>query len=395
MAGDRSPVRIGDLFPTDQPVPERMIGRSAEVAELVVALGQGLNQVMGGPRRNGKTTVCEAVIDALGSEGHYTVEVDLFKLSGLSKLAIAIVSGLVANRSGPHRGARRMVNMVERAAGIAAAVATAKLKTVWGPDVEIAFDPLLADRDPRGAFEKALTLMQSVAEKDGHGVVLFMDEFQELASPKEIFGDPYQTTQLMRGILQRSPGVTSLFAGSVAHLMRDLFDDEKRAFYKFGAWRELRPIAAQDWFEGLSARFEEGRHPITEAAARALIAQSEGHTRTTMLLAQQAFLAAVVAGDRAVTNEHAAVAFEMAMRADALALAKDVERLRDLNRHALDICRAIARGQPPYKRGPSYSVGRTIEALDRAGYIEQRGTPGRGGWEVTEPLLRRFLADLP
>jgi hypothetical protein len=372
-----------------------MIGRSLEVHELAVALGQGLNQVMGGPRRNGKTTVCEAALNSLADEGAYTIEVDLFKLSGLSKLATAIVSGLVANRSAPHRGARRMVNVVERAVGVAAGVATAKLKTEWGPDVEIALSPHVARDDPRGSFEKALVLLETVAEKDGRNVVLFMDEFQELAGAKAIFGDPDQTTQLMRGILQQSPGVTSLFTGSVAHLMRDLFDDEKRAFYKFGGWRELRPIATEEWLEGLSERFEEGGHPVTAAAAGAIVAHSEAHTRTTMLLAQQAFYAAVMAEDLIVTNEHAALAFEMAMKADALALAKDVERLRDLNRHALTICRTIAQGQHPYPNGDASTVGRTIEALSRLGYIEQKGIRGRGGWVVTEPLLRRHLAELP
>ncbi len=372
-----------------------MIGRSAEVNELAVALGQGLNQVMGGPRRNGKTTVCEAALDVLADEGAYTVEVDLFKLSGLSKLATAIVSGLVANRPGVRRGARRMVNAVEKAAGVAAALATARLTTAWGPDVEIAFNPLLAERDPRGAFEKGLVLLQSIAEKDGHNVVLFVDEFQELAGPKQIFGDPDQTTQLMRSILQHSPGVTTLFAGSVAHLMRDLFDEEKRAFYKFGGWRELQPIAQEEWLKGLSDRFAEGHRPITSAAVRSIVAQSEGHTRTTMLLAQQAFFAAVVAGDETVTSDHADLAFDMGMKADALALAKDIERLRDTNRHALAICRTIAQGRPPYKQQESYAVGRTIEALERSGYIEQRGVRGRGGWVVPEPLLRRYLAELP
>jgi hypothetical protein len=117
--------------------------------------------------------------------------------------------------------------------------------------------------------------------------------------------------------------------------------------------------------------------------------------RTTMLLAQQTLYAAVMAGDLIVTSEHAAQAFEMAMKADALALAKDVERLRDLNRQALTICRTIAQGEHPYPRREASTVGRTIEALSRLGFIEQKGTPGRGGWVVTEPLLRRYLAELP
>jgi hypothetical protein len=73
-----------------------------------------------------------------------------------------------------------------------------------------------------------------------------------------------------------------------------------------------------------------------------------------MLLAQQCYLAARENDDRTVTSEHAAVAFDMAMKADALALTKDIERLRDITSHALSVCQAVAHGEPPYSRGPAY-----------------------------------------
>ncbi|MDA8300182.1 MAG: ATP-binding protein [Actinomycetota bacterium] len=394
--GHSSPgLRADRLFPTDSPVPEQMIGRSKDVKELALVLSQGLNQVVGGPRRNGKTTVCQAALEGLARQGAYVVEVDLFQLSDLAALARAIVAGLVANRSAPQRGARKVRLGAEKAVDFASAVATAKLKTAWGPDIEIAFSPHLARDDPRGSFEKALSLLQSVAERDGHDVILFIDEFQKIASPREPFGDADSTTQLMRAVLQRSRGVTSLFAGSVAHLMRDLFDDEKRAFYKFGAWRELGPISTEEWLEGLSKRFQEGGRPITPTAMEYLVARSEGHPRTTMLLAQQCFIAVLETEAREATYEHAILAFDMAMKADAGALAKDIEAIQELSRLAFAVCQAIARGQPPYKVGPSATVARATEALRRAGYIEQFDTPGRGGWVVIEPLLRRRLAEMP
>jgi hypothetical protein len=387
--------RADQLFPTDSPVPDRMIGRSSDLKELELVLGEGLNQVVAGPRRNGKTTVCEAALAELGRKGAYTVEVDLFKLSGLASLAQAIVAGLVANRSVPRRGAHRARLAAEKTAGFAGALATAKLKTEWGPDVEIALSPHLARSDPRGSFEKAMSLLQLVAERDDRHVVLFVDEFQKIASARAPFDDPDSTTQLMRSVLQHSPGVTTLFAGSEAHLLSDLFDDEKRAFYKYGAWRELSPIAPEEWQKGLSGRFDEAGLPVLPGALEHLVSLGEGHPRTTMLLAQQCYLAALEAEAAQAGHEHVVLAFDMAMKADAGALTKDIERVQDLSRLAFGACQAIARGAPPYKLGPSSAVARAIEALERSGYIEQLGTPGRGGWVVTEPLLRRRLAELP
>ena len=395
MTRNTQAAHLADLFPTDHPVPDRMIGRGAEVPELATSLAQGLHQVVAGTRRAGKTTVCLAALRRL-EEGRdcYTVEVDLFRLGGLGALARAVVAGLVSNRTGVHRGASSARAAVRKDAGLAGALASAKLKTAWGADVEIAFDLSLSEHDPRGAFEKALVLLQSVAEADQRHVVLFLDEFQEVAGLRHLFGDPDEVTQLMRSVLQGSPSVTCLFAGSITHLVRDLFTDDRRAFYKFGAWHELYPIADDEWSSGLAERFELGHRPIDPVALRYLLDQSEGHVRTTMLLAQQSFLAALLAGDSRVTAEHTAAAFEMAMAAEAAGLAKDVERLRETGRHTFGVCQAIALGEPPYKRGRPAAVLLAIEALQRLGVVEQRGNPGRGGWAVADPLLRRYLSRL-
>jgi hypothetical protein len=114
-----------------------------------------------------------------------------------------------------------------------------------------------------------------------------------------------------------------------------------------------------------------------------------------MLLAQQCFIAVLETESREATYEHAVLAFDMAMKADSGALAKDIESIQGLSRLAFVVCQAIARDKPPYKLGPSYTVARATEALHRAGYIEQLDTPGRGGWVVIEPLLRGRLADMP
>jgi hypothetical protein len=190
------------------------------------------------------------------------------------------VASLVDNRAGWPRGAHTLRSVTQAAAGLAHVVASAKLKASWGADVELALNPALAKKDPRGSFDKALVMLQSAAERDGKNVVLFVDEFQELAGARQMFGDPDSTTQLMRAVLQQSHNATCLFAGSVAHMMRDLFDDERRAFYKFGAWFELAPITNEEWAQGLAERFEWGGRPVSGAAIADLLRRGEGQART-------------------------------------------------------------------------------------------------------------------
>jgi MoxR-like ATPase len=56
--------RIGRLFPAGGPVPpELVIGREGDIAEVERGLREGIHTLVTGPRRVGKTTVCNAVCE--------------------------------------------------------------------------------------------------------------------------------------------------------------------------------------------------------------------------------------------------------------------------------------------------------------------------------------------
>ncbi|MEA2378752.1 MAG: hypothetical protein QOD13_2659, partial [Thermoleophilaceae bacterium] len=59
----------------------------------------------------------------------------------------------------------------------------------------------------------------------------------------------------MRAVFQRTTSVSYLFAGSIEHVMRDLFAPSRRAFSGFGSFYALRPIVVEEWHHGLRERF--------------------------------------------------------------------------------------------------------------------------------------------
>ena len=85
-----------------------------------------------------------------------------------------------------------------------------------GAELEIAFKPGLADRDPERFLDYALALPQRIAEADGKHVIVFIDEFQEVANPRKPYGDTDAVTKRMRAIFQRSPDVSFLFAAATS-----------------------------------------------------------------------------------------------------------------------------------------------------------------------------------
>jgi uncharacterized protein len=384
--------RSADLFPSDRPLPaSQMIGRESDVAHVATSLAAGANLVVAGARRTGKTSVCEAALVRVEADGLYTVAVDLFRIPNAAQLAEALVAQTVANRP----PLKRLVHAARRAGRRAGEVAEQslrlKVQAELGEEVEIAFRPGLADRDPARYLEYALELPNRIAQADGRHAVVFFDEFQEVANPRRPYGDPDEMTKKMRAIFQRSDECSFLFAGSVEHLLRDLFAPGERAFSQFGSFYELAPIAVDAWLEGLSERFAADGCTVRAGALERIVELGEAHPRATMLIAQQAHLTSVMLGTRVIDLTLVQQGYDAALEGDRPVNEQSVEHIRQLHRLALVVARRIAAGEAPHAGLNSSESYRSVKALHDAGFIEGAG-PRR--WKLVNPLLARYLREL-
>ena len=368
-----------------------MIGREADVREITTALEGGSHLVVAGPRRTGKTSVCDAAVGRLQRRGFYTLTVDLFRTASAAELAEALVAATISNRS----ALRRVIHQTRRAgrfiADVAHTSAVVKSRTQLGEEIEIAFTPGLAARDPERYLDYALALPGRIAQADSKPVVVFLDEFQEVGGPHEPYGDPDRLTKRMRAIFQRSLGVSFLFAGSLEHLMRDLFTPADRALHQFGGFHDLRPIDDEAWAAGLSERFTADDCGVEPAALTRLIEYGERQPRSTMLIAQKSHLVTVELETRTVDLAIVEQGLQVAMAADRIAHEQIVERIRRSHKLGLLVAERVARGQPVYSGLQRGAVRRALENLRDAGIIE---SSGRADWRFTNPLLRRFIASV-
>jgi hypothetical protein len=383
---------IRELFPTDEPVPaERMIGRHEDVEGIASLLESGVSVVLAGARRTGKTSVAQAALERAGQRGAYTAAVDLFRRRDAADLASGIATAVLANRPAAHRLIQRARELASAARDAATLTAAAKLTDELGESVELALTPARASHDPDRALAAALELPERIAVADGKRLVLFLDEFQDLASEGKPFGDPDRITKQMRAIFQRSNHVSFLFAGSVEHLMRDLFGPSDRALSQFGSFRALSPISRDEWAEGLAQRFKALDLTTGRAALDLLLDLADGHPRGTMLIARESAIQSLAGHDRAITEPEVRAGWELAMASDRLRHEQVLERLKR-TKHAVRVATRIARGQPPYAGLQAGAGQRAVRALELAGLIER---PAPRQWKVGDPLLRRYLADLP
>ncbi|TMK97979.1 MAG: ATP-binding protein [Actinobacteria bacterium] len=301
------------------------------------------------------------------------------------------MAATISNRS----PLRRALHQTRRAGRFVADAlhtsAVLKSKAQLGEELEIAFSPGLAARDPERYLDYALALPGKIAAADGKEVVVFFDEFQEIASPPQAYGDADRLTKRMRSIFQRTAGVSYLFAGSLAHLMHDLFTPAHRALHQFGGFHDLRPIDREAWLAGLAERFSADACEAGEEPLSRIVDYGDGHPRTTMLVAQKTHLASVELDIRAIDLALVEQGLVAALSADRLSHEQALERIRGLHKLGLVVAERVARGEPVYARLPRGAVRRALEALRDASIIESRG---RGEWRFANPLLRRFLAGL-
>jgi uncharacterized protein len=378
----------GELFPTDTPIPaSQMIGREDDVREIAIALVNGTNLIVAGPRRTGKTSVCEAALGRAQRRGCYTARLDLFRIADAAELAL----GVIANRSPARRIVRRARELGRTALSAAQAAAMLKLQGQLGEAVELAITPGLAAQDPQRALELALDLPEQVARADGRRLILFFDEFQELAGERRPYGDPDLVTKRMRAAFQRSTSVSYLFAGSIEHVMRDLFAPGQRAFSGFGGFHPLRAIAPEDWRRGLVERFLADDCTIEPAALRRIVELGGRHPRATMRIAQQTHLVSIQLDRRDIDLDLVELGYNAALDSDIPTMEQTVEQIRRLHKNALAVARAVAADDPIPRRLAPAIRDRVLKLLLRAGVVEH---VARGDWRIVNPLLAVYLRRL-
>jgi len=369
-----------------------MIGRADDVDHVASALLGGANIVLAGPRRTGKTTVADAALEVCRADGAYVAAADLFDLVDAIELAQALTIGLLSNRPILKRA---LTEARDTGRGLLAALrqaAVVRARQDLGDGVDVVFEVGLDRQGPtaRERLRVALELGERLAGQDGRRVVIFIDEFQEIVGSDKRFGDPDQVTRLLRAIFQRSPHVSVLFAGSIEHLMRDLFAPSDRALSQFGAFHDLAPITTTQWRTGIRARLAADDTTITDDALDRLVALGEGHPRATMLLAQHAHAGAVEELRHEIDHALVVQALDRALRQERLRHEQQLELIRTLGRHAERMAIRVAAGAELYADLKPQQASRGLDALHDRGLITRGDRQGE--WTVIDPLLRSYLA---
>ncbi|HUN77842.1 MAG TPA: hypothetical protein VMU32_02880 [Solirubrobacteraceae bacterium] len=365
----------GDLNPFHFSGPlhaEEMIDREREGAELL-ALAQGGHSIrLVGPRRYGKTTLLQKVLDDAEAAGMATVLVDLEDVLSLGGL-VARIERAYARRL---RGSMR--DRVER------------MFSTWNIGLSLGgpgFGATL-QRSPNTNVEvvllRLLDLPRELHERTGVRSLIVFDEIQDILAVDGADGQ-------LRSVIQHHRDAASYaFAGSAPSMMERLFADPRRPLLEQAVPRTLVPLPLVEAGDYVRERFARTGRDAGDALA-ALLTLARGHPQRTMMLAH--FLWEATPRGELADERHWVTAREAALEHASGYLAATWRGWpTNQRRVALALATTTAgpytsavRAQVGIKKA---SVMSALEALaERAEIIEPDGRP-----VLTDPLMELWLA---
>ena len=241
---------------------EYFCDRVEETRELINAIENNRNVTLMAPRRYGKTGLIENVFEILRKERGYKVLIlDVFAAQDLSEFT-KMFAGAVF---------KAFESSIEKALS----AATLFLKSCR-PTLTI--DP--ADMSHKFSFEVAPSAAQSTLEeifeylaKRDFRLAIAFDEFQQIAEFPE-----KGVEAMLRGFIQKTPGVSYVFAGSRQHLMREMFTNAKRPFFQSTQKMHLECIPCDRYYAFAREKFAKRGWRLDEAVFRKVYERFGGIT---------------------------------------------------------------------------------------------------------------------
>ena len=199
---------------------ENFCNRTREIKELVADIKNCQNVIIFSPRRYGKTSLIKQVLQKVKAKGVLTFYIDLYPAINKRKF-IELYAGAIS--SGLPGGVRQVVKKIKEYLPRIIPKVVMEEQSVH---FEFEFDHT-SNISPH--IDDLFVAVKKVADQKKKTAVVVFDEFQEIAN----FDDD-EIERKMRSVFQNHRNVSYIFMGSKTHLMRDIFNNPNRPFYKSG-----------------------------------------------------------------------------------------------------------------------------------------------------------------
>ena len=219
------------------------------------------NVVLYGPRRYGKSSLVAELVGDLEKAGISCVTLDIVKVPSIDMFVTAYATKVY----------RRLAPVKFEFKKLGAFLKSLRPKMTFDQTGEagLSFEPSDAPIGPE-ALTEVLDLPQKLLSGKGRAVVVF-DEFQEV---KDLLpNDGFE--RIMRSAIQSHRNVSYIFLGSRYHILRRMFTDHNRPFYKSAVTILLDKPPVEESIRFVVDRFASAGKSIDRESAERLVAKIE------------------------------------------------------------------------------------------------------------------------
>ena len=207
------------MFPLGKAYGKAFCNRIDETTKLIGNIENGKHTFLVAPRRYGKSSLCEHVFNKIN---YSWAKVD-FHLAVTDKDAERIIINGVTDLIGKSIGSvEKLTHIIKKYAK------KLKPKFAVGAEylkLELAFSE---ESSPADNIAEALLILEKLLVERDKQAVFLLDEFQEIgmmSAGKAIEG-------AIRHVAQETKNLSFIFCGSNPHLLKIMFEDERRPLYK-------------------------------------------------------------------------------------------------------------------------------------------------------------------
>ena len=352
--------------------------RESETWHLKKNFKGGIHTIIISPRRWGKSSLVEKVLDDLRKKqaGIKIVRLDLFSVANEMEFLELF--------------AREVIKASSTKWEQWVAYTKEYLKSLV-PSINLGVDP---NNDFTLSFhlpnlekhhDEILNLPETIAQKKNIRFVICVDEFQNLAE----FKSGTHLEKKLRALWQHHKRVTYCLYGSKRHMMNEIFNNPSKPFYRFGDLIPLGKIKTEDWVNYIIERYKATGKSISPDVARLIPVWMENHSWYVQQLGNFTWQISPNHSE----YEHVLSALEDVINSNLPFFQKTAEELSPTQLHLL---KAIAMGESrlnskdtiaAYNLGTGASVTKNKKLLLEKDLIDQTSK----GFEFLDPAFRLWF----
>lgn len=250
---------------------EYFCNRSKEIKELVTDIDSGLNVLLYAPRRFGKTSL---VLNALSKTEYAYVFLDLMSIVDTEEFINDYFNAVSKSINTP---SNNVVTLFKKVLGIRPNIAV-EFDMNGMPSFKLNF----LHSEAKKVLNEVLDLPYRYAEYQKKKVIVVFDEFQEVVN--------IGIEEKLRSVLQHhGDKVSYVFLGSKKSVMKRLFFDKNKPFYKSVKHVPIDRIDSSDWEEYIKNGFKSHGKQISEECIAAILEVSKGFPYYSQQIAYELF----------------------------------------------------------------------------------------------------------